>query len=81
MDAGAPMGVLASTTITFTATTSSAIIVNQPRVNAAKATLESTVNGPSVGLDVPMVDFVLIRMSVPALMDLRAPDARQVGVK
>ena len=78
MGAGAPMGVLASTTITFTAT--AYIIVNQPRVNVAKVTLESTVNGPCVGLDVPMVDFVLIQMSVLALMDLRVPDARQVRV-
>ena len=73
------MVVLVSTTITFTATVF--ITVRQPRVNAAKAMLASTARGPSVGLDVPMEDSVWPQMSVPVQMDLRGPDARQVGIK
>ena len=57
MAAGAQMVVLVSTTITFTATVF-IMAANQPRVNAAKAMLENTASGPSVGLDVPMEDSV-----------------------
>ena len=79
MAAGAPMVVLVSTTITFMAT--AFITVSQPRVNAAKAMLENTASGPSVGLDVPMEDSVQPQMSVLVQMDLQGPDARQVGIK
>ena len=58
MAAGAQMVVLVSTTITFTATVFIMPAANQPRVNAAKAMLENTASGPSVGLDVPMEDSV-----------------------